>query len=33
VKDQHFTVLGGWEQLGAANDELVRELHAEPNMK
>ena len=27
VKDKHFTVLGAWEQLGAANDHLVKELH------
>jgi ABC-type transporter Mla maintaining outer membrane lipid asymmetry ATPase subunit MlaF len=30
VKDKHFTTLGGWEQLGAVNDELVGELHALP---
>jgi len=28
LKDKHFTVLGGWKQVEAANDELVRELAA-----
>ena len=28
LRDKHFTVLGGWNQVEAANDELVRELAA-----
>jgi len=30
LKDKRFIQLGSWEQLEAANDELVRELHAAP---
>jgi len=28
LKDKHFVVLGNWEQVEAAGDELVRELRA-----
>jgi ABC-type transporter Mla maintaining outer membrane lipid asymmetry ATPase subunit MlaF len=26
LKDKHFSVLGNWEQVEAASDELIREL-------
>ena len=30
LNNKHFTVLGNWEQVEAASDELVRELTASP---
>jgi len=32
LKEKRFVVLGSWQQLQAANDQLVHELHVEPQM-